>query len=63
METIGRPILAALEFAQLQKIVHRDIKPKNILVGDGVTPKIADYGILKFVSANNACAGQYFQLR
>lgn len=46
-ERVGRPILDAIVFAQGQRWVHRDIKPKNILMGIDLIPKIADYGIAK----------------
>lgn len=49
-ERFGRPILSALEYAQSQKWVHRDIKPKNILVSEEAIPKISDYGISKNLS-------------
>lgn len=32
---IGRPLLDAIKTAQASKWIHRDIKPKNVLVADG----------------------------
>ena len=45
------PILEALTFAHNRKIIHRDIKPANILVQPDGTPKIADFGLSKFIDS------------
>ncbi len=38
------PVGDALELAHAEGILHRDVKPENILVADG-TPKLTDFGI------------------
>ena len=47
--TIIRQVLEALEYAHRQKIIHRDIKPVNIIVGANDQVKILDFGISKIM--------------
>ncbi|MGH3940094.1 MAG: protein kinase domain-containing protein [Pseudonocardiaceae bacterium] len=42
---IGRQVASALAAAHAAQIVHRDVKPGNILIADGGTAKITDFGV------------------
>ncbi len=44
-------ICSALQFAHDEKIVHRDIKPGNILITKNGRVKIADFGLAKLLGA------------
>ena len=48
---ITEQILMALEHAHSKGIVHRDIKPQNIMILKNGTVKVADFGIAKLPNA------------
>jgi len=48
------PVARALYHAHQQKIVHRDVKPENILINDSEQPMLSDFGILKLVDTEES---------
>jgi membrane protein YdbS with pleckstrin-like domain/predicted Ser/Thr protein kinase len=46
------PVLGALGYAHERGLIHRDIKPQNILVTSDGTPRLADFGIARLVDGS-----------
>jgi len=46
-----RQVCAAVHYAHQNLVVHRDLKPGNILVTKDGTPKLLDFGIAKLLAA------------
>ncbi|MGH8859683.1 MAG: protein kinase domain-containing protein, partial [Jatrophihabitantaceae bacterium] len=56
---IGVKIAGALETAHRGGILHRDVKPQNILVTDFGEPALADFGVAMLQSSTQTTAGLF----
>jgi len=48
------PIARALEYAHQQHIIHRDVKPANILITQPGAPILSDFGIAKILDTGDS---------
>lgn len=51
------PVLDALAAAHRADIVHRDVKPENVILADDGRVKVADFGLAKIISTASSSTG------
>ncbi|MDT0157783.1 Stk1 family PASTA domain-containing Ser/Thr kinase [Microbacterium sp. ARD32] len=55
-------ILEALEYSHRAGVVHRDIKPGNVMITDNGTVKVMDFGIARAVSDSSSTVAETTQI-
>ncbi|MGZ4588336.1 MAG: protein kinase domain-containing protein, partial [Mycobacteriaceae bacterium] len=55
--SVLEPVLAALATAHRAGLVHRDVKPENILIAHDGAVKIADFGLVRALAEAGVTAG------
>lgn len=52
-------VAEALDYAHSMGVIHRDVKPANILLTASGTPKVMDFGVARMDSSNLTTEGQF----
>ncbi|XP_031392409.1 serine/threonine-protein kinase TIO isoform X2 [Punica granatum] len=52
VQAIAKQLVRALHYLHSNRIIHRDMKPQNILIGAGAVVKLCDFGFARAMSTN-----------
>src|SRR5262249_50637201 len=51
--SLARKVAEAMSFAHQHGVVHRDLKPQNILISADGQPKVTDFGLAKSIEGDS----------
>ncbi|MDH5510344.1 MAG: protein kinase [Nitrospinota bacterium] len=54
---IVKQISAGLDYAHKREVIHRDVKPGNIIITERNDPKLTDFGLARFSDASMTMSG------
>jgi fused-like protein len=52
VQVIAKQLVKALHYLHSNRIIHRDMKPQNVLIGSNGTLKLCDFGFARSMSTN-----------
>ncbi|MGW1678976.1 Stk1 family PASTA domain-containing Ser/Thr kinase [Saccharopolyspora sp. NPDC002376] len=55
--SVIEPVLSALQAAHQAEMVHRDVKPENVLIGTDGSVKVADFGLVRAAAEAGTTSG------
>lgn len=55
--SVLEPVLSALAAAHQAGMVHRDVKPENVLIGNDGTVRVADFGLVRAAASTGVTSG------
>jgi fused-like protein len=52
VRSIAKQLVSALFYLHSHRIIHRDMKPQNVLIGANGVVKLCDFGFARLMSTN-----------